>query len=152
MKNATPYKLDPALNLAELAKDLSHDDYFSGKHRFQPCGKLDAFKIGFVPNPAGEFVNSSYAGPDLTFAEHLTVRIAEKKIPAQVIDDHVTKQVKRIELETGRKVSRKERNSLKLGEELLGGATAECETAADAWRATKAIETHALTQFYARNI
>lgn len=291
MKNVTPYKLDPAFSLAELAKGLSHDDYFSGKHRFQPCDKLDAIKIGFIANPSGEFLNSSYAGPDLTYAEHLTVRIAEKKIPAQTINDYVTEEVKRVEETEGRKASRKERKewkadayftllpkafvtrtdievtivesarlvlvgtssankaeqvcskirevlgsfpvtpleteeltslitvgpaegdpeplgdiklehpkrastaafksfeidprvdalidegfcvkelaigyldqftatyttgrvlkSLKLGEELIGGATAECETVADAWRATKAIETNALMQFYARNI
>lgn len=291
MKNVTPYKLDPAFNLDELAKDLSHDDYFSGKHRFQPCGKLDAFKIGFVPFHAGEFVSGCCAGPNLTLATCLAVRIAEKKIPAQAINDYVAEEVKRVEETEGRKASRKERRewkadayftllpkafvtrtdievtiveharlvligtasankaeqvcskirevlgsfpvtpldseeltslvtvgpaegdpeplgdiklehpkrastatfksfeidprvdalidegfrvkelaigyldqftatyttgrvlkSLKLGEELIGGATAECETAADAWHATKAIETHALTQFYARNI
>lgn len=291
MKNVTPYKLDPAFSFSELAEGLSHEDYFSGKHRFQPCGKLDALKVGFVSNPAGEFVNSSYAGPNLTYAEHLTLRIAEKKIPAQAINDHVTERVKKIEESESRKVTRKERSnlkdeayfellphafvtrtdievtivehallvlvgtssariaelvcskirevlgsfpvtplesenlgpfllegyeagdpepmgdvkienpktgekvsfknfeddeeivgfiglgfrvtemrvgyldqftatyttgrvlkSLKLAEELISGATSECETAADSWRATKAIETNALTQFYARNI
>lgn len=291
MKNATPYKLDLAFSFSELAKGLSHEDYFSGKHRFQPCGKIDALKVGFVPNPAGEFVNSSYAGPDLTYAEHLTVRIAEKKIPAQAINDYVTERVKEIEESENRKVTRKERSnlkdeayfellphafvtrtdvevtivehahlvlvgtssariaemvcskirevlgsfpvtplepenldqflrdgyeagdpepmndikienlktgekasfknfeddeeivglmargfqvtemrvgyldqftaiyttgrvlkSLKLAEELIHAETAECETAADSWRATKAIETNALMQFYARNI
>lgn len=288
MKNVTPYQLDPAFSFSELAKGLSHEGYFSGKHEFQPCGKLDALKIGFIANPSGEFLNSSYA-------EHLTVRIAEKKVPAQAINDRVTERVKKIEESENRKVTRKERSnlkdeayfellphafvtrtdveitiveharlvlvgtssariaemvcskirevlgsfpvapleaenlgpivlgfrlpgtpntvepldtiklkhpkhgakatlaamdlqddkvtnffgegfrvkelaigyldqftatyttgrvlkSLKLGEELIDGATAECETAADAWRATKAIETHALTQFYARNI
>lgn len=104
-KNLRIYRLTRAFDstpegLAELLEPLT----------FQPCGKLDPVRYGWVP-PLGRH------GSQLVHACNGNIMVCakrqEKILPAAVIKEQLDERVANLAAEEGRHIGRKERDSLK---------------------------------------
>ena len=104
-KNLRLYRFTEKLQLTEQELNDALE-----QHAFQPCGKLDPTRYGFVP-PLGrhgsEYIHSTN-GYIMICAKR-----QDKILPSGVIKEHLEEEVLKITAEEGRNVSRKERDSLK---------------------------------------
>lgn len=104
-KNLRVYRLNQSFDLSpeELNEKLIPNE-------FQPCGKLDPQRAGWVP-PLGrhgsEFVHAASGYIVVAFKQE------EKILPGAVVNEHLEEKVAEISAEESRNVSRKERDSLK---------------------------------------
>ena len=104
-KNIRAYRLTKPFDLSpeQLGQKLA-------ARGFEPCGKVQAVSLGWVP-PLGEESEAlvhAAAGRML-----LKLKREEKLLPATVVREQVDEKVAIIESEQGRKVYRKERLNLK---------------------------------------
>lgn len=104
-KNLRIYRLTQAI--AHTPEELSEA---LAQHEFQPCGKLDPVKYGWVP-PLGrhgsEFVHAANGNI------MLCAKRQEKIIPSALIKEELENKVLHIQDEEGRFVSRAEKDNLK---------------------------------------
>ncbi len=104
-KNLRLYRLNEAFSLtAEVL-----NEHLSGK-TFEPCGKLDLQRQGFVP-PLGRHSDLLvHAIPGFMM---VALKRQEKILPAGVVREALEEKVQAISDQEGRRVSRKERDGLK---------------------------------------
>ena len=103
-KNLRPYRLTSPFELTaeQLEEKLQ-------QQLFQPCGKTQASRVGWVPALSGGELLVHAAGNCLL----VCMRREERILPATVVREELDNRVADIELEQGRKVRRKEKESMK---------------------------------------
>lgn len=104
-KNLRVYRLTRAFESSPEALAETLENF-----AFQPCGKLDPVRYGWVP-PLGRH------GTSLVHATNGNIMVCakrqEKILPAAVVKEELDERVAAISAEEGRHVGRKERDSLK---------------------------------------
>ena len=104
-KNLRVYRLNKSFELSpeELNEKLA-------EHEFQPCGKLDPQRSGWVM-PLGrhgsEYVHAVSGNIVVAFKQE------DKILPSSVVKEHLEERVLEISEQESRHVSRKERDQLK---------------------------------------
>lgn len=103
-KNAVIYTLSDAFNYSgeELSEKLS-------AMAFAPCGKLDLKRSGFVPPIEGGELFTHAAGDFIS----ICLKTEEKVLPSSVVNEATKEKIKAISDNEGRRISRKERDSIK---------------------------------------
>ncbi len=104
-KNLALYRFTDAFTLSseELEEKLNDK-------RFRPCGSHDEFSVGWVSPINNAVEQLSYTANGFTM---LSLKKEEKVIPAAVINEMLQDKILEVETEESRKLSKKERSSLK---------------------------------------
>lgn len=97
-----------------VAKDLDRLEEAFGEHRLRPCGPMEMSTRGFVPPLGREEEALTHAVGTSTL---LTVGAEDKLLPASVVNEELSRKVRSIADEEGRKVGGRERKRIK--EELM---------------------------------
>ncbi len=102
-KNLRLYRLNAALDDSQLEERLS-------EKAFQPCGKLDPLKYGWVPPLGRKATLLSHTANGATL---FCAKRQEKQIPAAALKEALENKLFEIQEEEGRPVGRKERQAIK---------------------------------------
>lgn len=101
MKSLTVYTIEGEKPSAQVLAEAFE------QCKFEPCGKLDVSRSGFINTPCNELVT------ELMGAAHFVFQREDKILPASVVKDHLDQRCNDIAEREGRRVSRKEREGIK---------------------------------------
>ncbi|NII10760.1 recombination-associated protein RdgC [Oleiagrimonas sp. C23AA] len=99
-----------------VAEDLSRLEEALGEHRLRPCGPMEMSSRGFI-SPMGRDEDDAPLTHSVAQATLLTIGGEDKLLPSSVINDELSRKVKHIAEEEGRRISGRERKKIK--EELI---------------------------------
>lgn len=110
-RNLTLFRFSPA-----VAADLERLEEALGEHRLHPCGPMEMSSRGFI-SPLGRDEDDAVLTHSVGQCTLVTLGGEDKLLPSSVINEELSRKVKKIAEEEGRRVSGRERKKIK--EELL---------------------------------